>query len=50
MNRVVEVTSTAIARMFGLYPQKGVIEAGADADIVVFDPERRHVFGRTRRS
>jgi dihydropyrimidinase len=31
--------------MFGLYPQKGVIEAGADADIVVFDPNRRHVFG-----
>jgi len=45
MNRVVEITSTAIAKMFGLYPQKGVIEAGADADIVVFDPNRRHVFG-----
>jgi dihydropyrimidinase len=43
-NRVVEITSTAIAKMFGLHPRKGVIAAGADADIVVFDPNRRHVF------
>ena len=44
MNRVVEITSTAVAKMFGLHPRKGVIAAGADADIVVFDPGRRHVF------
>jgi dihydropyrimidinase len=44
MNRVVEITSTAVAKMFGLHPRKGVIVAGADADIVVFDPGRRHVF------
>ncbi len=42
-NRVVEITSTAVARMFGL-ERKGWIGAGADADIVVFDPARRHVF------
>jgi dihydropyrimidinase len=44
MNRVVELTSTAVARMFGLHPRKGAIAPGADADIVVFDPTRRHVF------
>ncbi|MGH3656818.1 MAG: dihydropyrimidinase [Micromonosporaceae bacterium] len=37
--RWVEVTSTTPARMFGLYPRKGVIAPGADADIVVYDPE-----------
>jgi dihydropyrimidinase len=36
--RWVEVTSTTPARMFGLYPRKGVIQPGADADIVVYDP------------
>ncbi|MEV4316977.1 dihydropyrimidinase [Actinocrispum sp. NPDC049592] len=36
--RWVEITSTTPARMFGLYPRKGVIAPGADADIVVYDP------------
>jgi dihydropyrimidinase len=36
--RWVEISSTTPARMFGLYPRKGVIAAGADADIVVYDP------------
>jgi dihydropyrimidinase len=36
--RWVEVSSATPARMFGLYPRKGVITAGADADIVVYDP------------
>ncbi len=40
--RWVEICSTAPARMFGMYPRKGSVSVGADADLVVYDPVRRH--------
>jgi len=44
--RFVEIVSTAPARLFGLYPRKGTLEPGADADIVLLDPEARWVMGQ----
>ena len=45
MNRFVEITSTAPAKLFGMYPRKGNICVGADADVVVWDPKRAKVLG-----
>ena len=39
--RWVEIISTAPAKLFGMYPKKGAIAVGSDADLVVYDPERK---------
>jgi dihydropyrimidinase len=45
MNRFVEITSTAPAKIFGMYGKKGTLAVGADADVVVWDPKREKRLG-----
>jgi len=41
LNRWVEILSTAPAKIFGMFPKKGTIAPGSDADIVIFDPKKK---------
>lgn len=43
LNQFVDIISTRNAKLFGLFPQKGTVAVGSDADIVIFDPEAQRL-------
>jgi dihydropyrimidinase len=43
LNKYVEVACTNPAKIFGMFPRKGTIAIGSDADIIIFDPEKKHI-------
>jgi len=47
LNKYVEVACTNPAKIFGMFPRKGTIAPGSDADILIFDPNQRHTLSAT---
>ncbi|MBU2996670.1 dihydropyrimidinase [Cellulophaga baltica] len=47
LSKFVEVSATNAAKIFGMYPQKGTLAIGSDADIIIFDPNKQHTISAT---
>ncbi|MBT8190273.1 MAG: dihydropyrimidinase, partial [Bacteroidia bacterium] len=48
LNKYVELTSTNAAKIFGMYPRKGTLAIGADADILIMNPDKTHTLSHRR--